>query len=145
MRVSRRPRQYLAETSYASIGDLAARKSRTAAKLASASSLATSSTLRLALVAPSRAWLIWLFSSSEALCAALLICSKPSVALRPPIWANSRTRSLAALVVSVACSSTVSSAALAVVMVGGPAAFVLVDSELTGGIWEPYGALQHKF
>jgi hypothetical protein len=39
----------------------------------------------------------------------------------------------------------VSSAALAVVMVGVPAALVLVASELTGGVWEPYGALQHKF
>jgi len=68
-------------------------------------------------VAPSRAWVIWLFSSSVAVCAALLICSKPSVALRTPIWANSRARSLAALVVSVACSITLSSGVV-VVMVG---------------------------
>ncbi len=61
-----------------------------AAKPASASSLATSRSLRLALVAPSRTWAYWVFSSSEALCAAWLIFSKPSVALRTPIWANSR-------------------------------------------------------
>src|SRR6266851_1741842 len=145
MRVSRRPRQYLAETSNASIGDLAARKSRTAAKLASASSLATSSSLRPALVAPSRAWVIWLFSSSVAVCAALLICSKPSVALRTPIWANSRACSLAALVVSVACSITLSSGVAVVVMVGPLMRLGTGGCVLTGRICDHYGALQYKF
>src|SRR5215471_7939735 len=105
MRVSRRPRQYLAVTSKASIGDLADRRSRQAAKPASASSLATSSSFRPALVAPSRAWTNWVLSSAEAVCAALLIC------------ANSRTRSCAALLDSVACSITLSRAAV-LVMVG---------------------------
>src|SRR5258708_33701508 len=145
MRASRRPRQYLAETSKASIGDLAARKSRTAAKLASASSLATSSSLRPALVAPSRAWVIWLFSSSVAVCAALLICSKPSVALRTPIWANSRARSLAALVLSVACSITLSSGVVAGGMGGPPMGLGTGGGFLAGGVCGYYGAFAHKF
>src|SRR5215217_5826941 len=130
MRVSRRPRQYLALMSKASTGDLADRRSRHAAKPASASSLATSSIFRLALVAPSRAWTNWVLSSAEAVCAALLICSKPSAALRTPIWANSRTRSLAALVVSVACSMTLSSGLL--VVMGQVLGWVVLGKLLLG-------------
>src|SRR5258708_4231339 len=144
MRDSRRPRQYLAETSNASTGDLADRRSRHAVKPASASSFAISSIFRPALVAPSRAWINWLFTSVEALCAALLICSKPSAALRTPICVKSRTRSPAALVVSVACSIAVSRAILVVVMVVPWLSVLSGYSLMTGRIWDRYGALQHE-